>query len=84
MPDYPPYMMSYTRLPKILAKVKEASRPDRFTQDFLATRDRVRASRQERARHLGPRQGATHERLTAGQAVRVINPRQRAVQLHPG
>ena len=24
------------------------------------------------------------ERLTAGQAVRVINPRQRAVQLHPG
>ena len=24
------------------------------------------------------------ERLTAGQAVRVINPTQRAVQLHPG
>jgi len=31
-------MASYGRIPKILAKIKEASRPDRFTQDFLATK----------------------------------------------
>ncbi len=31
-------MASYGRIPKILNKVKEASRPDRFTQDFLTTK----------------------------------------------
>jgi len=38
IPEYPPYMASYGRVPKILTKIKEASRPDRFTQDFLATK----------------------------------------------
>lgn len=38
MPEHPPYMASYGRIPKILNKVKEASRPDRFTQDFLTTK----------------------------------------------
>jgi len=38
VPEHPPYMASYGRIPKILNKVKEASRPDRFTQDFLTTK----------------------------------------------
>lgn len=33
-----PYMASPGQIPKILAKVQEARRPDRFTQDFLETK----------------------------------------------
>lgn len=32
-----PYMMSTGTIPKILAKIKEAATPDRFSQDFLST-----------------------------------------------
>jgi uncharacterized protein DUF5343 len=37
MPDNPPFMNAYGLIPKILAKIKEAKTPARFTQDFLAT-----------------------------------------------
>lgn len=33
-----PYMSSYGAITKTLQKIKEASTPDRFTQDFLATK----------------------------------------------
>lgn len=33
-----PYMLSPGLIPKILAKIQEARRPDRFTQDFLGTK----------------------------------------------
>ena len=33
--DYPPFMNSYGLVTKILAKIKEAKTPDRFTQDYL-------------------------------------------------
>lgn len=33
-----PYMLSPGLIPKILAKIQEARRPDRFTQDFLETK----------------------------------------------
>lgn len=35
MPDYPPFMNAYGNISKILAKIKDAKTPDRFTQDFL-------------------------------------------------
>ncbi len=38
MADYPPFMNAYGLIPKILEKVKQAKTPDRFTQDFLATK----------------------------------------------
>jgi hypothetical protein len=38
MTEYPPYMTSYGRISKILTKIKDASRPERFTQDFLTTK----------------------------------------------
>jgi hypothetical protein len=38
MAENPPYMSSYRLIPKILEKAKQASRPDRFTQDFLSTK----------------------------------------------
>ena len=38
MADYPPFMNAYGNITKILAKVKEAQTPDRFTQDFLGTK----------------------------------------------
>src|SRR5689334_4261842 len=34
---YPPFMNAYGLIPKILAKIKEAKTPPRFTQDFLGT-----------------------------------------------
>lgn len=37
MADYPPFMNAYGNIPKILAKIKEAKTPSRFTQDFLET-----------------------------------------------
>ncbi|MDP2123769.1 MAG: DUF5343 domain-containing protein [Parvibaculum sp.] len=37
MADYPPFMNSYGLVTKILAKVKEAKTPDRFTQDYLGS-----------------------------------------------
>lgn len=33
-----PYMLSPGLIPKILAKIQEARRPERFTQDFLGTK----------------------------------------------
>ncbi|MHA1570546.1 MAG: DUF5343 domain-containing protein [Alphaproteobacteria bacterium] len=33
-----PYMLSVGLIPKILEKIQEARRPDRFTQDFLETK----------------------------------------------
>lgn len=33
-----PYMVTPGAIPKILAKIQEARRPDRFTQDFLETK----------------------------------------------
>lgn len=33
-----PYMNAYGLIPKILAKIKDAPTPDRFTQDFLGTK----------------------------------------------
>lgn len=37
MSDYPPYMNAYGSIGKVLDKMIEAKRPDRFTQDFLET-----------------------------------------------
>lgn len=36
--EYPPFMNGYGTTTKILAKIKEAQTPDRFTQDFLSTK----------------------------------------------
>jgi len=36
--EYPPFMNGYGTTAKILAKIKEAQTPDRFTQDFLSTK----------------------------------------------
>lgn len=36
--EYPPFMNGYGTATKILNKMKEAQTPDRFTQDFLATK----------------------------------------------
>ena len=33
-----PYMLSTSLIPKILEKIQNARRPDRFTQDFLETK----------------------------------------------
>ncbi|MGK2871475.1 MAG: DUF5343 domain-containing protein [Alphaproteobacteria bacterium] len=33
-----PYMVTHGSIPKILGKIQEARRPDRFTQDFLETK----------------------------------------------
>ncbi len=38
MADNLPYMVSTGLIPKILGKITEARRPDRFTQDFLETK----------------------------------------------
>lgn len=38
MPAQLPYMISPGLIPKILTKIEEAKRPDRFTQDFLETK----------------------------------------------
>lgn len=38
MPPKIPYMLAPGRIPKILEKIQEARRPDRFTQDFLETK----------------------------------------------
>ena len=38
MVENPPYMNAYGLIPKILKKMKEAPRPDRFTLDFLSTK----------------------------------------------
>ena len=38
MADYMPYMNAYGRLSKILDKIKTAATPERFTQDYLATK----------------------------------------------
>jgi hypothetical protein len=38
MPAQLPYMASPGLIPKILTKIEEARRPDRFTQDFLGTK----------------------------------------------
>lgn len=35
--EYPPFMNAYGLIPKILAKIREAKTPTRFTQDFLGT-----------------------------------------------
>jgi len=35
--DHPPYMNAYGSISKVLNKMIEAKRPDRFTQDFLET-----------------------------------------------
>jgi hypothetical protein len=36
--EYPPFMNGYGTTTKILAKIKEAQTPERFTQDFLSTK----------------------------------------------
>jgi hypothetical protein len=36
--EYPPFMNGYGTATKILNKIKDAQTPDRFTQDFLATK----------------------------------------------
>jgi uncharacterized protein DUF5343 len=38
MPAQLPYMVSPGLIPKVLTKIEEARRPDRFTQDFLGTK----------------------------------------------
>ena len=38
MADYPPFMNAYGTCAKILEKMKQAATPERFTQDFLATK----------------------------------------------
>ena len=38
MPAQLPYLVSPGLIPKILTKIEEAKRPDRFTQDFLGTK----------------------------------------------
>lgn len=37
MVDYPPYVNSYGQLKELFAKIKEASVPPKFAQDFLST-----------------------------------------------
>jgi Family of unknown function (DUF5343) len=37
MADNPPFMNAYGLIPKILAKIREAKTPSRFTVDFLST-----------------------------------------------
>jgi hypothetical protein len=37
MSDYPPYMNAYGSIGKVLDKMIEARRPERFTQDYLET-----------------------------------------------
>jgi hypothetical protein len=37
MSEYPPYMNAYGSIGKVLDKIVEAKRPDRFTQDYLET-----------------------------------------------
>ncbi len=37
MADHPPYMNAYGSIAKVLAKIVEAKRPDKFTQDYLET-----------------------------------------------
>lgn len=37
MSDYPPYMNAYGSIAKVLHKIIEAKRPERFTQDYLET-----------------------------------------------
>jgi hypothetical protein len=37
MVDYPPYVNAYGQLKELFAKIKEASVPEKFTQDFLST-----------------------------------------------
>lgn len=44
MPDYPPFMNAYGKITKILAKIKQAKTPDRFTYDFLKTKLGFRSS----------------------------------------
>jgi len=38
MAENPPYMNAYGLIPKILSKLREAPRPEKFTQDFLGTK----------------------------------------------
>lgn len=38
MADYPPFMNAYGNISKILAKIKEAQTPERFTVDYLTTK----------------------------------------------
>lgn len=38
MPAQLPYMVAPGLIPKIMTKIEEAKRPDRFTQDFLGTK----------------------------------------------
>lgn len=33
-----PYLSAYGNIPKVLERLKTAAEPDRFTQDFLATK----------------------------------------------
>ncbi len=35
--EYPPYVNGYGGIPKLFAKIKEASVPPKFTQDFVST-----------------------------------------------
>ncbi len=35
--EYPPYVNGYGGIPKLFAKIKEATVPPKFTQDFLTT-----------------------------------------------
>jgi hypothetical protein len=37
MAEHPPYMNAYGSIAKVLSKIIEAKRPDRFTQDYLDT-----------------------------------------------
>jgi hypothetical protein len=37
MAENPPYMNAYGSIAKVLNKITEAKRPDRFTQDYLET-----------------------------------------------
>jgi hypothetical protein len=37
MVDYPPYVNSYGQLKELFAKIKEASVPSKFSQDFIST-----------------------------------------------
>jgi ribosome-binding ATPase YchF (GTP1/OBG family) len=37
MPDYPPYVNNYGKIPKIFAAIKEAAVPPKFNVDFLTT-----------------------------------------------
>ena len=44
MVDYPPYVNSYGQLPLLFGKIKEASVPTRFTQDFLSSMLELKSS----------------------------------------